>query len=366
MRWCRAWTPSEISAQLSGSGASTLFARSARYFSVIWSSPSIYATACQKTDSRFPLRIERIVWRTGFDLWRQTTEVLIASAASDDLLRIDCGIEVRRECEHLRHVDPVIALKAIPPPHSISLSLVPGGQMHECQIGETSTSVHGYQADPHLFIPLLPKRAGLLSVLWTSSKPTLFILCILWIQINPRYLESIQMFSIRMYLLFATFSSQNCLCPIWIDYSQNGHWPVYKFSHPCGRRLALFITNKIAQYILCDMTCIHLWDEALNTAVPFFQSCYIGGSSHVGLSKTLFGIYFWAQKTANSWGSRRSAYGIYTVCGFWRWHPDLNWLGVLFVCFPLSKSIPVHTKITWFCNFIIPGDPVWCQLGLRL
>ena len=53
----------------------------------------------------------------------------------------------------------------------------------------------------------------------------------------------------------------------------------------------MFITNKIAQYILCDMTCIHLWDEALNTAVPFFQSCYIRGSSHVGLSKISFGIY---------------------------------------------------------------------------
>ena len=138
-----------------------------------------YATACQKTDSRFPLRIERIVWRTGFNLWRQVAKILIASAASDNFLRVDCRIKVRRECEHLRHVDPVIALKAIPPPHSISLSLVPGGQMHECQIGETSTSDHGYQADPHLFIPFLPKRAGLLSVLWTSSKPALFIVRVL-------------------------------------------------------------------------------------------------------------------------------------------------------------------------------------------
>ena len=119
----------------------------------------------------------------------QAAKIFIPGPTSNDFIRVDCRIIVRCECEHLRHIDPVVALKAIPPIHSISLPLAPGGQPHERQIGKAASPIHGYQADPHLFIPFLPKRAGLLSVLWTSSKPALFILCILRIQIPPDILN---------------------------------------------------------------------------------------------------------------------------------------------------------------------------------
>ena len=53
----------------------------------------------------------------------------------------------------------------------------------------------------------------------------------------------------------------------------------------------MFITNKIAQHILCDMSCVRLWDEVCEYRSALFPICYIRGSSHADLSKTSFGIY---------------------------------------------------------------------------
>ena len=105
----------------------------------------------------------------------------------------------------------------------------------------------------------------------------------------------------------------------------------YRSFHTSARGfLCLFITDKIGQHILCGMP-YACWDNRpWNTAVPFSPFRQIRGSSHLSFWKKPIGIcrqnlqISGHKKPANSWYKRLSAYGIYTVCGFWRRWRDSN------------------------------------------
>ena len=105
----------------------------------------------------------------------------------------------------------------------------------------------------------------------------------------------------------------------------------YRSFHTSARGfLCLFITDKIGQHILCGMP-YACWDnKPWNTAVPFSPFRQIRGSSHLSFWKKPIGIcrqnlqISGRKNPANSWYTRLSAYGIYTVCGFWWTLTDLN------------------------------------------
>lgn len=99
-------------------------------------------------------KVQCIVWRASFHLRRQTAEIFVACAACDDLFCIDHSVEIRCECEHLRHVDSVIVGKSGPPFYRITTLLVPVGQPHQRQIRKAIPTIHSNQTDPHVCFSL--------------------------------------------------------------------------------------------------------------------------------------------------------------------------------------------------------------------
>ena len=102
---------------------------------------------------------------------------------------------------------------------------------------------------------------------------------------------------------------------------------------------------------------------SLNDCSALFLSCQIRGSNHLSLAKRLFGICphnllnSGHKKPANSWYTRLSAYGIYTVCGFWWRLLDSNqWphaceysIGEVGACFSLRPGLLYPDFLIFVC-----------------
>ena len=99
----------------------------------------------------------------------------------------------------------------------------------------------------------------------------------------------------------------------------------------------------------------NLRDEVWNIAIISSSPYQIRGSSHLRLLEKPFVICLHIlqisgdKKTANSWCTRLSAYGIYTVCGFWWRLLDSNYRDYLL-------SIQIHSLKPLFAT--VSGCPL--------